>query len=91
MHDAIEDMVETTVRHVVNELPFDEVALLSLDSPDIEEPDEPVADPEYVTSELLGRVNSLACDEPHRAEVRRMLDGQASDRYERDTEGFEEP
>ncbi|MGE3109330.1 MAG: hypothetical protein AB7G11_04780 [Phycisphaerales bacterium] len=88
MHDAIEEMVETTVQRVVDQLPFDEVALLSLDSPDIEDRDEPVADPEYVESELLRKVASLANDEPHRAEVQKMLDGQASDRLERDMEGY---
>jgi len=88
MHDAIEEVVETTVRQVVDQLPFDEVALLSLDSPDIEERDEPVADPEYVASALLELVTSLASDEPHRAEVQKMLDRRARDRFERDMEGY---
>lgn len=86
-HHFIEEMVETTVRHIVDQLSHEDGALMTLatDASD-DEDGEPVFAPDAVVDELMRRVNSRACDEPHRRDVQRGLDDQARDRFKRDTE-----
>lgn len=92
VHELIEDMVEGIVLQTVDQLPHDEGALLTLGTDALddlkEEPEGPVFSRDAVADELLRRVNSRASDEPHRREVQRLLDDQASDRFERDNEAY---
>src|SRR5215208_2435056 len=68
-HDLIEDMVYAHVSGVVESIPHDEGALLTLLTDyytDMDEPPtEPLMAPEAITQELMGRVNGRASDEPH--------------------------
>lgn len=88
-HDLIEDMVKQQVQWLVEKLPHEEGALLTLltdefDDLNEEAADEPVFAPDAVVTELMTRVNKCAINEPHRREVQRLLDDQSLDRFERD-------
>lgn len=92
IHELLENMVESVVWQVVESLPNEDGALMMLATnalDDLEdEPAELIFAPEAVAEELLVRVNNRADDEPHRAEVQRLLDDEARDRFERDTEPY---
>jgi hypothetical protein len=94
IHDLLEDMVEASVRHVVEQLSNEDGALMTLvtsalDDLDEGQPREPLFAPDAVAEELMGRVNSRACDEPHREEVQRQLDKIALDRFREDIEPYQ--
>lgn len=90
VHDLIEGMVGREVRWLVEKLPQEEGALMTMATDEWidldDELDEPTFLPGAVAEEVMARVNRRACDEPHRREVQQMLDNQASDRFDRDNE-----
>jgi hypothetical protein len=92
MHRLIEDMVEGVVRRVVDDLSPEDGALLTLATDALddldEEPDGPVFVADAVAAELMSRVNSRACNEPHRRKVQRQLNDADRDRFERDNEPY---
>ncbi|MCC7388142.1 MAG: hypothetical protein IT431_05170 [Phycisphaerales bacterium] len=88
-HDALEQTIMLEAWGFVDALPWDEVAFLSLMlDPDYTEDDRAAANNDLVVEHLCSELNSLASNEPHRPEIQAMLDGQALDRFERDTEGL---
>jgi hypothetical protein len=92
LYDMLEDMIALMVRHVVDGLPHEDGELMTLATDAVDDLDEelsePMFDPDAVAAELMQRVNNLACNEPHRKEVQRLLDDQARDRYEQDMEPY---
>lgn len=90
LHGAIETTIEGIVRQVVDQLSHEDGALLTLRTDAFDErdekPGEPFFDRDAVFAELMNRVNSRACNEPHRREVQRQLDAEGRDRSERDAE-----
>lgn len=89
-HDLIEEMVEGVVRQIVEQLWYEDGALMTLGTDALddlrEEPAEPIFDRDAVALELMRKVSGRACDEPHRKELQRRLDDVTRDRFERDKE-----
>jgi len=90
MHGLIGDAVEAEITLVVEKLPHEVGALMTLVTDALddleEEPSKPIFAPDAVVAEVMNRLNSRAYDEPLRPEVQRRLDDRARDRFERDNE-----